>query len=512
MSPALRTCHVICLCAGLALPAGAIAGSTVQQFDRDAVLGTSYRLIVVCTSESEAEQFDKTVMAEIERLRIIFSTYDPTSQISRLNTQGQIAGAAPELLDVLGLYDRWRARSGGVLDAGIGELLDLWSRAEKANQLPAAAAIEPLVAATKRPSWRVNPGARSVTLVPGRRLNVDAVAKGYIIDKAVTAGMQKHRAVTGVLLDIGGDVLVRGEYASPMPGESREGDGRWRLGIADPLHSQDNAAPLTQLLLRDQAVASSGDYERFFTIGGKRYPRILDPRTGYPIKAVHSATVVAPDAATADALATILCILPVPEGLDLIGSTRGTECLIVSADGKQHRSDGFPALEAASPASSGSVHGDDDSWPSGFAMTISLTLPSIKARNYKRPYVAVWIEDGAGRIVRTVELWGKKPKYVKDLPGWWKASGRSEDLVQAISRATRSPGRYRLVWDGKDNEGSQVSPGEYVVCAEVAREHGGHELLRGTIDCRGKPVHLSLKPRVEFAAVELSFGPRENAP
>src|SRR6185369_5073049 len=138
----------------------------------------------------------------------------------------------------------------------------------------------------------------------------------------------------------------------------------------------------------------SGGYERFYTIGGKRYSHIFDPRTGRPAGGAAGATVVAPDNVAANALATTLCVLPPEEGLKLVASVPGAECLIIAADGRRFRSAGLKLFEVSAGRTFVPQDKKDekpaDAWPEGFQVTVAVELPSVNSPRYRKPYTAVW--------------------------------------------------------------------------------------------------------------------------
>src|SRR5262245_13412449 len=157
--------------------------------------------------------------------------------------------------------------------------------------------------------------------------NVDALGKAYIIDRAAAAARQACPSIDSLLLDIGGDIVVWGRPCE--------------IGIADPAAWYDNASPIATIVLRNAAVATSGTYARGAHLTDSRNGR----RPGTPV----AATVVAPDAVTANALATTLCLTSADEGLQLVESTPGAEALRV-APGVVHRTSGFGLLERLRPA------------------------------------------------------------------------------------------------------------------------------------------------------------------
>jgi thiamine biosynthesis lipoprotein ApbE len=308
-------------------------------FHHDHIIGTSLDLHVVAPTQADAESCEQAILDEIERLRIVFSTYDPQSEISLLNRASGPWPASPEMLEVLRDYEIWQQRSQGAFNGQLGELVRTWNDAEKAGVLPTAATLEGIVRQINQPGWEIDERQQTVTRLTRQPLNLNSIAKGYIIQKAAAAARERVPALRGVLLNLGGDLAVWGADPTRRTG--------WTIGVQDPFHPEDNAPPLALLRVENRAVATSGGYERYYTIGGKRYSHIFDPRTGQPAAGVASATVVAGANVTANALATTLCVLSPEEGLRLVAATPGAECLIVAADGRQFRSAGWNALASA---------------------------------------------------------------------------------------------------------------------------------------------------------------------
>ena len=152
-------------------------------------------------------------------------------------------------------------------------------------------------------------------------------------------------------------------------------------------------------------------------------------------------------------------------------------------------------------------------WNPAFELTIDLNLPRIEEFRYRRPYVAVWIEDADRNPVRTIALWTEKPRYIQELRQWYRddqarsRAGGSE-LWRTVSSATRPPGSYTLTWDGKDDEGKLVKAGKYTVCVEAAREHGGYDIQRKELDFDNKPQQESVPAGTELGAVTIDYHER----
>ncbi len=465
-------------------------------FHHEGVLGTSLDLKVVAADGPHAAAVEAAVLAEIERMRKILSTYDPASEISRVNAATGTVAVSQELLEVLAGYDWWNAKSGGAYNGHLGDLIGVWRAAEKAGAVPDAAVLQRTVATLRVPAWKLDTAAKTVTRTTAQRLNVDSLGKGYILTKA--AAVAAVKAPQGFLLNIGGDIFAGGRA--------------WKVGVADPKNSADNSTPLTEVNLKNLAVSTSAAYERGYTIGGKRYSHILDPRTGMPAAGVSSATVVASSNAVANALATTLCVLKPDEGLALAKTVPGVACLIVSADGRQLRTPNFAVLEGhpatvtpPTPATPGATAG---AWPNGFQVTLTLSLTKpVGGNRIKRPYVAVWIENAEGKRVRTVAVWGTAPKYWPTLRDWWKLAKEDRAWAASITRATRNAGQHRVAWDGMDDKGAPLPPGTYTLVLEAAREHGSYCVERGTIACAKTAAQGKIPAASEFGEGQIVFGP-----
>ena len=180
-------------------------------------------------------------------------------------------------------------------------------------------ALRELLASLRGPRWCVDRTARVARCLTRHAISVDAIAKGYIVTRAAALA----RAVDGVsdvLLNIGGDVQHFGERPASV-------------GITDPFAPAENATPIAVVRLQDAAIATSGGYRRGFITNGRRVSHIVDPRTGQPTERIASASVFAPDCATADALSTAFSVLAPHESVALADSLCDVGCLVVERDG-----------------------------------------------------------------------------------------------------------------------------------------------------------------------------------
>ncbi len=466
-------------------------------FHHDHIIGTSLDVWVTASNEADAELAETAILNEIERLRKIFSLYDDASELSRLNRTGEPMAVSPEMLEVLRLYEHHQERSHGAFNGQLGKVVQAWKEAERTQRLPEDATLSRLANEIRTRGWRIDEANRTVTRISDQAMNLNAIAKGFIIQKAGAAAIAKVESMTGMLLNLGGDMFTWGA-----------GD---TVGVQDPRHPQDNSPMIAHVRLRNQAIATSGGYERYYTINGQRYSHLFDPRTARPANAALSATVVARDNVTANALATTLCVLTPEQGLRLIDDTPGAACLLVLKDGTLVRSAGFAAIESPLPAVVAVQDKEEkaNAWPEGYQVNFTITLPTIVAKKYRRPYVALWLENSDGKPVRTVTVWGNNPKWIKDLPQWWKFAKNDGALVKSVSRATRVPGKYTVVWDGKDDKGAALPQGTYTVWVEVHREHGKLVRQTGKLICGPEPASLTLAANAETGATLVEYSKKK---
>jgi hypothetical protein len=303
-------------------------------------------------------------------------------------------------------------------------------------------------------------------------LVLNSFTKSYVINKAADAAM--HFA-NGVVVNIGGDLVVKGSLTEPVH-------------VPNPLDDTENSAPLASIAVRGMAVATSGS--------SRRGAHIVDPRTGTRPSHIASATVVAPRATDAGALATAFTVLTIEESRALAAKMPGVEYLLVRKGRGVVKSPGFLLAPLAQVAA--------------VEVVINFELARIDGQRYRRPYVAVWIEDKDKFPVRTVALWFQKDRWLPDLRGWYRGDrlrllAEGNEIATTVSSATRPAGRYTMKWDGKDNKGVAVKPGKYMVCIEGVREHGSYDLLKQEVDLTGGPKQFTVTGGLEILSATIDY-------
>lgn len=278
------------------------------------VLGTSLELQIAGVRDADVSVAEHAALDEIDRLAAILSTYSADSELANWQATLDIdVGVSRELAEVLDVAEQWRVRTNGAFNAAAVAIID---------RLKAATAIDAsFLANIQRPLWRVDRirgVARRFVDVP---MSLDAVAKGYIVSRAAERARQATRA-SNVLLNVGGDIQHLGSSSVTV-------------GIADPRRPSENAPPIASVSIRDAALATSGGYRRGFSAGGVWHSHIIDPRVGAESSSgILSASVIAPDCATADVLSTVFSVIARDESLALADSMQDVACLLVERDGR----------------------------------------------------------------------------------------------------------------------------------------------------------------------------------
>ncbi|MCA8923370.1 MAG: FAD:protein FMN transferase [Planctomycetes bacterium] len=293
------------------------------------VMGTDLQLTVLGEDRAALEATLDAAEAELRRVEDRFTSWRD-SELTRLNAA---AGQGP--FEVSSEQARLVARAlrvseltGGAFDITFASVGKLWDFKADPPRIPSAEAIQAALVHVGYAKVKVDLERSTIELPAGTRIGLGGMAKGYGVDCAMQVYLQ--RGIKHGMVNAGGDLKALGlKHGKP-----------WEIAIK---HPRDRERVLAVIPVSNTCVVTSGDYERFVEVDGKRYHHILDPRTGYPSTGCMSATVIAPDATLADALATALCVLGPEAGLKLVNGLRRVEALVVGLDGTVHRSAGLPA-------------------------------------------------------------------------------------------------------------------------------------------------------------------------
>ncbi len=281
-----------------------------ERFEFDAPkMGTNFRIVLYANGRDQAQRAARAAFARIDELEAIFSDYDPTSEAERLSRQSDACAPTPalavsrELLDVLCFAQELARETCGAFDVTVGPLTRLHRQARRRGELPSPERVDEAAAAVGYAALELDHAAGTLRfLVPAMRLDFGALAKGLAVDEALE--VLRVQGVESALVVGGGDIAA---------GDAPPNRSGWRIELARFLAD----GPPAVLELEQEALATSGDLERFVELDGVRHSHILDARTGVPLTERRLVTVIAKNCLTADALATAISVIGEEEGLSL---------------------------------------------------------------------------------------------------------------------------------------------------------------------------------------------------
>lgn len=294
-------------------------------------MGTYYRI-------TYQDSLDHEIQAEVEKsldeLNAELSTYDSTSLISGFNQSSDIQLSIPlsarHFLANLNKSAEIYRSSEGAFDPTVAPLVNYWgfgyTGSKPITQVDSSKikALLKLVGMSKL-NWTTQGDTVLIRKqLPGIKLDFNAIAPGYAVDEL--GKVLEAKGIYNYLIDIGGEVLAKGENAQGKD---------WLLGITTPKEGAESSDIQTTVPLHNQALATSGNYRKYYSVKGEKYSHTINPKTGFPERSkLLSATVIAPDAMTADAYATVCMVQGLEKGLALIESLPNLEAYFIYGDPK----------------------------------------------------------------------------------------------------------------------------------------------------------------------------------
>ena len=285
-------------------------------------MGTSVE-VTIEDEKGKASEVSKQLFNRFKELEKKFSLYNPESEIVKVNKGAQHSmrcRVSPEFFKLLEKGLIYSELTSGAFDITVAPLVKLWGFKERKYSFPKEEDIKNTLKMCGYTSIILSADEHEVSFSkPGVELDMGAIAKGYIVDEGIK--LLRKEGIVSALINAGGDL-----YCMGTPSDK---DG-WIVAIR---HPRKKNKTITQLIVRDKAVATSGDYENFFIHEGSYLSHIIDPRTGWPAETgVISATVISSKSCEADALATALMLMDKKKGLDLINHLDETEAIIISRE------------------------------------------------------------------------------------------------------------------------------------------------------------------------------------
>ncbi len=286
------------------------------------VMSTFARIVVVADDEKTARLCIEKAFQKFTDIENTMSYYKSDSQISSVNRDAfkEPVKVSDDTFKVIKRSIEFSKLSEGAFDVTVGPLVDLWRKAGEANSLPTEQELQDVRSKVGFEKIILDANEMSIRFsVEGMRIDLGGIAKGYAVDKAIEIIRQGAK---GAMVDLGGNIRC---FGTPQDGKKS-----WLIAVQNP-DLQSSKQNLFTLKLSDEAVATSGNYQRFVTIGGKRYSHILNLQSASPAEELSSVTIIAPNAADADALSTAVTVLGKEKGLTLIETLSSTASIVVTS-------------------------------------------------------------------------------------------------------------------------------------------------------------------------------------
>jgi thiamine biosynthesis lipoprotein len=284
-------------------------------------MGTVIEITLVGDHEEGAKNAALQAFQEIKRIEQLMSPWIDSSDVTRIN---QSAGkewvkVSPEMLRVIKKAQEISELSGGGFDITVGPLTQLWRMARERGIPPPAEELKQKLGLVNFRNVMIDQEEKVFLKKRGMSIDLGGIAKGYAVDRAFE--VLRTLGYKNLIVNAGGDLRVGGSKL----------DQPWSIGIQDPRSSEKIMATVT---ISDSAIATSGDYEKFFIYQGKRYHHIFNPKDGLPSDGCQSVTIICKEGMVADALATAVFVLGPEKGYVLCQKLKGVDCLIVDKEGK----------------------------------------------------------------------------------------------------------------------------------------------------------------------------------
>lgn len=294
------------------------------------LMGSRFDITIVAEDSVIAAQRISQAITEIDRIEQLISDWIPGSQVSEIN---RAAGIHPVKVD-RELFELTRRAieiseiSGGAFDISFAAMDRIWKFDGSMEELPDSATIQQAISKIGYTYIVLDSSASTIFLSrAGMKIGFGATGKGYAADKA-RALMQSLQVRAGIV-NASGDMATWGSQQNGKP---------WKVGVTNPFKRNKT---LKVLSIRKAAVTTSGDYQKYVEIDGKRYSHIINPKTGMPSYGLTSVTVIGPNAETANGFSTSIMVLGKEKGLQLLKRFPDYACLLLTPEGKTYTSGNF---------------------------------------------------------------------------------------------------------------------------------------------------------------------------
>jgi thiamine biosynthesis lipoprotein len=471
------------LCCAVAINASAVSHEFELQLD-----AVQIRVVTKNISVDDEAKLQQVLRNEL----VVIGT--KTDEIFSSTPQKDSAASA-EVTELYRYCDLWFVQSQRTFSCRLGEIEAQWQGARQRNELPERADLRQLASqlrSDKPPA--ITPGSYWHAWILDRLM-----ARAQILlstdEKSIRETAEKF-----IKLESLSQQRCWGKDASRTNSGNVVAQGV--INDCYQVSSGFAASELAQLVVMPNAMSvidqTLSDAQQ--KIAHLRLSNVINPRDGWPVEHRYSVMVTAADAMTANAVARSLAVKPAAAGVAWAESLAGVAALVLDEKGRVFATRNWYAQ----------VHTGSNKplWTVKKPFVIEYEIASQSTAEYRRPYLAIWISDEQAAPIKHLTLLGDNSRWLRELSLWWRKQGRMDDSwIDSIAGATKKPDRYRIVWNGRNDLGVPLSSGNYQLNIEVAREHGGHEVLQLPFTLSSQGFELSDKGRQELGKVNLRFTP-----
>ncbi|GGN02202.1 FAD:protein FMN transferase [Dyadobacter beijingensis] len=308
------------LCCCLALSFLPVRAQDKRYTYEKGMMGSPFKLVLYAPNDSVAKVAADNAFKRVEQLNEIMSDYRDGSEINRLSAtsgSGQWVKVSKDLFDILAVSQDISAKTGGVFDATLGPVVQMWRHATRKGIFPPEEEIRETLARTGYAKLKMNAKTQSILLTQkGMRLDIGGLGKGYAAEEAIKE--VRKLGITSAMMDAGGKIVL----TNPPPGTAG-----WNINVSNGSDS------LKAMQLSNVSLATSGPTYRYMEHNGVRYSHIVDPKTGIGLLFHVRTTVISPDGTVADALATAFSVAGIEKSKKYLKSFKGSRVWLVEKQG-----------------------------------------------------------------------------------------------------------------------------------------------------------------------------------
>jgi len=303
------------------------------------IMGSEFQYKLYCKKKPICEKAVRESQERLNQIDFLFSNYREDSVLTKVNLNASISPVSvpAEFINLTEQSVYFSELTKGAFDITVGNLFELWKKSSKTHQMPEKSQIESALKCTGYKKILLDKTNNTVSFDSNcLELDFGAIGKGYAVDEVVK--IVKSRGIKKGLINFGGNI-----YAL----DKQTGEKGWEVGVNDPFNK---SSVVDFIKIDNLGVATSGDYEKYFLINGKRYSHIIDPHTGYPVENLSSVTVLADSATKADALSTAFSVMGKNKTENFAEKNKVAGVMIIDGDRSNYKvfkSEGFKSIQDA---------------------------------------------------------------------------------------------------------------------------------------------------------------------